>query len=173
MLTTLTRGRTHLNIDVELARKVLTVVDAGLCKGMGTPEPGKMCVEAAVNYALGAKHGDEPACVAPSLRRLKIRLNDSSWSSDQARAKGLRRLAIAQLGSAGALDERQFAVRCAQLAIQVSVPAAMRAAASVCKEPHKTRMLALADRCEREPTHANAIEARNEAKTVTAAVTTA
>ncbi len=150
-----------MNIDIELARKVLSVVDAGLVKGMGIPEPGQMCVEAAVNYAMGAPHGDEPACVAPSLRRLKIRLNDAAWSSDKARAAGLRRLAIAQLGSAGVLDEKQFAVRCAQLAIQTCVPAAMRAAAGVCKEPYKTRMLAIADRCEREPIRANAIEAKD------------
>jgi hypothetical protein len=162
-----------MNIDVELARKVLAVVDAGLCKGMGEPTPGKMCVEAAVNYAMGAGHGDEPACVASSLRRLKIRLNDSAWSSDQARARGLRRLAIAQLGSARALDEKQFGARCAQLAIQTCVPQAMRVAAGSCKEPYKSRMLAIADRCEREPTRANAIEARNEGRTAYTAASAA
>jgi hypothetical protein len=152
-----------MNIDLELARKVLSIVDAGLTHGLGKPEPGQMCVEAAVNYALGAPHGDQPACVASSLRSLKIRLNDASWSSNEARTKGLRRLAIAQLGSAGALDEGQFVARCAQLAIQTCVPSALREATRVCREPHKTRMLVIAERCEREPTRKNAIEARNEA----------
>ena len=152
-----------MNIDVELARKVLAVVDAGLVKGMGTPEPGKMCVEAAVNYAMGALHGDAPACVSHSLRRLKIKLNDSAWSSDQARAAGLRRLAIAQLGSAGALDEKDFAKRVSRLAIQSCVPQALRAAARLFKGDKKDAMLNAADLCEREPTIENARAARTAA----------
>jgi hypothetical protein len=72
-------------INKKLAAKVLSVIDAGLVSGLGTPEPGKMCIEAAVNYALGAPHGDKPACVSPALRDLKINLNDANWS-DQCRA---------------------------------------------------------------------------------------
>ena len=155
-------------INLEVARKLLSVVDAGLVHGMGKPEPGKMCVEAAVCFALGLPHGDDPKCVAPSLRRLKIRLNDSRWSSDQARAKGLRRLALIQLGSAGVLDEREFAKRCARLAIQTCIPAAFRAAAGVLKSPAKEQLLKYADLCEREPTRENAIAAKNEAKTAAA-----
>src|SRR5690349_19890033 len=98
-------------INLEVARKVLTVVDAGLVHGVGKPIPGQMCVEAAVCFALDLPHGDDPKCVAPSLRHLKIRLNDSNWSSNEARAKGLRRLALIQLGSAGVLDEQEFARR--------------------------------------------------------------
>src|SRR5689334_17575355 len=92
-------------ITHEIAAKVLKTVDAGLVVGVGKPTPGQMCVEAAVCYALGLPHGDDPGSVSPSLRSLKIRLNDSGWSSKEARAAGLRRLALAQLGSAGALDE--------------------------------------------------------------------
>jgi len=40
-------------ITREVAQKVLSAVDAGLVKGQGIQEPGKMCVEAAVCYALG------------------------------------------------------------------------------------------------------------------------
>jgi hypothetical protein len=150
-------------INCDLAIKVLEVVDAGLVKGMGEPTPGKMCVEAAVNYAMGAPHGDEPACVAPSLRRLKIRLNDAAWSNDKARTQGLRRLAIAQLGSAGTLDEKEFARRVSRLAIQKSVPKALRAAAGLLKGAHKDKLLNAADLCEREPTADNARSAANAA----------
>ena len=82
-------------ITQAVAAKVLNVVDKGLTMGLGEREPGQFCVEAAVCYALGLPHGDNPDCVAPTLRALKIRLNDASWSSNQARAKGLRRLAAA------------------------------------------------------------------------------
>jgi hypothetical protein len=158
-----------MQIDIELARKVLAIVDAGLVKGMGTPEPGKMCVEAAVNYALGAEHGDEPACVAPALRQLKIRLNDSAWSSGQARAKGLRRLALVQLGSADHLDEKEFAQRCARLAIQTCVPQALRAAARLFEGGKKDKLLNAADLCEREPTIDSARAAKAAANAASAA----
>ena len=86
-------------INKTLALKVLKVVDTGLVKGLGVATPGQMCVEAAVNYALGADHGDSPTCVGFAVRSFKIALNDCDWSSDAARAKGMRKLAIAQLGS--------------------------------------------------------------------------
>ena len=104
-------------ITREVATKVLEVVDHGLCEGKGVPVPGQMCVEAAVCYALGLPHSDEPDCVSRALRDLKIALNDSRWSDNQVRAKGLRRLAVAQLGSAGALNEEEFARRVAEMAI--------------------------------------------------------
>ncbi len=87
-------------INRELARKVLKVVDKGLTEGEGEPIPGQMCVEAAVNFAMGLPHGDEPPCVGVNVRAFKIELNDKSqWGSDKDRAKGLREVAIAQLGS--------------------------------------------------------------------------
>lgn len=91
-----------------IARKVLQVVDAGLTYGKGSPEPGKMFVEAAVCFAFGLPHSDNPPCVGNAVRSFKIRLNDSRWPSDAARAKGMRKLAIAQLGS-DQIDQRKFA----------------------------------------------------------------
>ncbi len=155
------RSKSEIVIDIEIARKVLAVVDAGLVNGVGNPVPGQMCVEAAVCYALGLPHGDDPKCVAPSLRSLKIRLNDSRWSSSESRAKGLRRLALAQLGSKGHLDEREFATRCAVLATKVSVPAALRSAASIHKDPEHVKALRdAANRCEVEGSRQSAIDAR-------------
>jgi hypothetical protein len=95
-----------------LARDVLRVVDAGLVSGLGNPVPGKMCVEAAVCYAMGLPHSDQPTCVAPAVRTLKIGLNDAHWSSATTRAAGLRRLAVAQLGSEN-IDEVEFVQRVA------------------------------------------------------------
>ena len=119
-----------MEITREIAEKVRDTVDAGLVSGIGEPVPGQMCVEAAVCYAMGLPHSDQPSCVAPVLRRLKIALNDKSWSSPQARAAGLRRLAVAQLGSAGVLDEREFTRRVAAMTIRTVVPLALRAAAT-------------------------------------------
>ncbi len=141
-----------MEINETLACKVLTVVDAGLVNGVGEPTPGKMCVEAAVCYAMGLPHGDQPTCVSPALRALKLRLNDSEWSSPATRAAGMRRLAVAQLGSAGVLDDQEFARRCSQIAIRIQVPQALRAAASLFPKTseHKQALLDAADLCERD-----------------------
>src|SRR6185312_10870869 len=106
-------------ITEDIAKKCLEVVDKGLVSGLGEAKPGHFCVEAAICFALGLPHGDDPGCVAPSLRSLKIRLNDSFWSSKQARAKGLRRLAVAQLGSKDVLDETEFRRRLVDHALRV------------------------------------------------------
>jgi hypothetical protein len=45
-------------ITEQVARRVIEVVDAGLVRGVGDPVPGQMCVEAAINYAMGLPHGD-------------------------------------------------------------------------------------------------------------------
>src|SRR5208337_1050523 len=137
-------------ITEEVAKRVIEVVDAGLASGVGFPIPGQMCVEAAVCYALGLPHGDDPGCVAPALRALKIRLNDASWSSNQARARGMRRLAVAQLGSTDVLDETEFARRIADHAIRVSAPKAIRMAAMLIEEKDLDALLAAARRCEVE-----------------------
>jgi hypothetical protein len=147
-------------ITEEIARKVLTIVDAGLTKGRGLPVPGEMCVEAAVCLALGLPHSDDPPCVSRSLRTLKIRLNDASWSSPQLRAQGLRRLALIQLGSRGIIDERAFVEKLGDLVIKKYVPLALRAAASVLNDPaHKVALIAAASKCELEGTRESVLQA--------------
>src|SRR6516165_379774 len=147
-------------INEPIIRKLLDVIDAGLTSGIGTPKPGQMCVEAAVCYAFSEPHGDKPTCVSPFLWRLKIAINDANWSSDQARAKGLRRLAIAQLGTAGTLDEAKFRDRIVRYALGVSAPLALRAAASIQKDQrHQSSLRDCADRCEREVTREAALAA--------------
>lgn len=104
----------------EVAKKVLEVVDAGLVAGVGKPVPGQMCVEAAVCYAMGLPHGDEPTCVSPAIRALKIRLNDATWSSPQARAAGMRKLAVLQLGTREGFDDLEFVRRVAMYVVNVT-----------------------------------------------------
>jgi hypothetical protein len=128
-----------MEITQEIAQKVLDTVNVGLVSGLGEPIPGKMCVEAAVCYAMGLPHEDNPPCVSPALRRLKISLNDAGWSSRSARANGLRELALLQLGSAGVLDEVEFAKRVTLLVINKYLPSMLRKAnlnqeADVCEK---------------------------------------
>ena len=122
----LKRRKKMTEVTREVAQKVLDTVNAGLVEGIGKPIPGQMCVEAAVCFALGLPHGDEPDCVAPSLRALKINLNDLKWSSNQSRTDGLRELALLQLGSKDNLDEVEFVRRVVLLVINKYLPPVLR-----------------------------------------------
>jgi hypothetical protein len=114
-----------MELTEAVAVKVLETVDAGLCGGVGKPVPGKMCVEAAVCFALGLPHGDNPPCVGTAVRRFKMRLNDSRWPSDQARASGMRKLAVAQLGS-DSINQLEFATKVTLKTIQRILPKTLR-----------------------------------------------
>ena len=108
------------------ARKVLKLVDAGLTSGLGRPEPGQMCIMAAINYAMGLPHGDNPeTCVGSAVRAFDIIINDSQWSSNDARAKGMRREAIAKLGS-NTLDQIEFSKKLTLKVIQRILPQTLR-----------------------------------------------
>ena len=139
-----------VKLSREVARKVLETIDAGLVAGVGIPEPGKMCVEAAVCYALGLPHGDNPDdCVAQPLRALKMALNDQSWRNAAARAKGMRRLGIAQLGSKG-MDEKEFLRRLSEFTVGVIVPRVLR---SAIKSGADKSLEHHAARCEKEKSY--------------------
>ena len=97
-----------MQITKELVTKINKLLDEGLVCGLGNPIPGKMCVEALICYALDLPHGDEPNCVSPAIRSLKIRLNDSNWSSNKARAEGMRNLAVLQLGTNNNFSDVDF-----------------------------------------------------------------
>jgi hypothetical protein len=129
-----------MEITTDLVTKLLTTVDAGLCSGLGNPEPGEMCIEAAVCYAMGLPHGDEPTCVGSAVRDFKIRLNDSLWSSNSARAKGLRKLAVAQLGSID-IDQQAFSDYVVEQTIRRVIPKLFREL-GICPEK--------ADACEKD-----------------------
>lgn len=133
---------------VTIAARLQEIIPRGLVSGMGLPEPGMMCVEAAVCYAMGLPHGDEPTCVNNSVRRAKIALNDAPWSSKAARAAGMLDASIAQLGSAGAeFDELAFTRTYALLTVQRVLPIALRAAGM---EEQATACEAVSDLAEAE-----------------------
>lgn len=148
--------------SLDQAKKLWKLLDHGLVCGLGEAEPGRMCVEAAVCYALGLPHSDEPPCVMPGLRRFKISLNDQSWSSRFARANGLRELAVAQLGSLS-LDPVEFATRLAEQTIRTILPIALRSTANqFSRESGPLRDVA--NRCERLGTRDSALIAAGVAK---------
>jgi hypothetical protein len=106
-----------------------------------------MCIEAAVCYALDLPHSDDPPCVSPAVRAVKIALNDSEWSSKAARAKGMRRLAVAQLGTKDVINDAEFAKKLAEKTIRLMVPRALRIVAPLIPA-HADKLEAAAVRCE-------------------------
>ncbi|MGH6782276.1 MAG: hypothetical protein ACREB5_09240, partial [Sphingomonadaceae bacterium] len=117
-----------IEITPETAKAVLKTVNAGLIMAVGERKPGKMCVEAAIAYALGLPHNDRPECVEEAVIEFSIKLNDCPWSSPKKRAAGLRRLALAQLGSAGSIIGSAFSHAMADHVIRQVLPITMRAA---------------------------------------------
>ena len=49
-----------MNITESHITKIMGLLDHGLVHGLGKPEPGQMCVEAMICYALDLPHGDDP-----------------------------------------------------------------------------------------------------------------
>ncbi len=115
----------------------------GLSRGLGVPGE-QVCVEAAICQTLGLPHGDDPGCVAATVREFKIRLNDSKWTSPKARAKGLRDLGLAQLGSKGTISDQEFVTRLAEKTIRMLLPTMIRDC-----YPRNEKLLELAEVCEK------------------------
>jgi len=135
------------------------ILARGLSKGVGN-RAGSMCIEAAICVVLDLPHGDDPGCVAPSVRSFKIALNDKNWSTPEARAAGLRDLGLAQLGSLGVVDNAQFPKLLAEKVIRVLIPDLYR---KIFKD--NPTLLAAALRCEQEGTY----DAAHAASTAAAA----
>jgi hypothetical protein len=129
--------------------------ERGLSNGLGKAG-GQICIEAAICEALGLDHGDDPGCVAKSVRSFKISLNDKKWSSPQARAKGLRDLGLAQLGSLGTINDIEFVKKLAEKLIRILVPTLIRELYQ-----DKPDLMQVADRCEAEGTRESALAAKN------------
>lgn len=83
-----------------LVDRIKKLVGYGLSEGEGDRGRGTMCVQACVQAALEEEHNDNPACVPGNRKNFGITLNDlAGWDDDLARGKGLKRYAIAQLGT--------------------------------------------------------------------------
>lgn len=89
------------NVKTFDVKKFDKLLKPGLCRG--THKGNMFCIEAAVSIVLGESEEDDPdyhpSCVARHINEFKVDLNDRNWSTPQARAKGLRDLGLAQLGS--------------------------------------------------------------------------
>jgi hypothetical protein len=121
-----------------------SILSKGLSSGLGT-RGEQVCIEAAICQVLDLPHGDDPGCVALAVRSFKIALNDCNWSSPEARAKGLRDLGLAQLGSLGVVDDAEFVVRLSKKVISVLIPKLFRAVLA-----DYPKCLEAADLCEKE-----------------------
>ena len=134
------------------------ILARGLSSGVGE-RSGQMCIEAAICATLDLPHADDPGCVDPEVRAFKIALNDAPWSSAAARAKGLRALGLAQLGSAGTIDGQRFVEAVAGGTIRILLPRLFRSV--LAKYPD---CIEAAARCEKEGTAEAAYAAKAAAK---------
>jgi hypothetical protein len=154
-------------VTAERVKKILGVIDAGLISGLGEAKPGHMCVQAAINFADGKPHGDKLECEASFVGQRKIRLNDAAWSSNSARTAGMKRLAIAGLGSLS-VNRRQWFKYIAEQRIRRVLPVLIGLA--IARFPKEADALnALSVRCRDEGTREAAIAVRDKFRGTAAA----
>src|SRR5437773_717890 len=109
-----------MKIDfITVIPKFDAILKRGLKRGGGNEVGTVGCIENAVCEALGLPYSDNPGCVTPAIASYKRHLNDKGWSSNDARAKGLRDIGIAQIGSNGIVDDKEFARRLADKTARV------------------------------------------------------
>jgi hypothetical protein len=113
-------------LNNQLVTSINDLVNQGVTDNVGYPVPGQMCIEALTCYALDLEHGDDPQCVDRALRRYKIVLNDADWSSNIARGKGMKRLAILQLGTNNNFNTQYFTEQLALRTINTIMPIVLR-----------------------------------------------
>lgn len=114
------------------AIKILDIMSHGLCRDVGKPAPGEMCILAVKRYVFGLSHGDEleGLPIGSAVRSFDIALNDCGWSSNQARAKGMSRLAVAEFGS-DQINQNLFVKELVLATVRKIIPIALRVAAKI------------------------------------------
>ena len=161
-----------MEFDTKFATKVRDLIRQGLVSGMGRPVPGQMCIQAVIQHVMGLPHGDDPKeCVGPAVRSFGIRLNDAKWSSDQARAKGMERFGLAEIGSTS-IDQCRFSKIVSEQTIRQVVPIALRNAARL-NPKYAEAWEEAACTCEKEGTKKAARKARDIAADAAAAAAAA
>lgn len=148
-------------------KKFDEILSRGLSYGLQSGD--QVCIEAAICQTLGLGLSDDPKCVASSVRQFKISLNDSIWSSPEARAKGLRNLGLAQLGSLGVVSDDEFVTKLSERMIRILIPTLFR---EVFSNPPNPECLEAAHKCEFEGT-VDAAEAASDAADGAAVAATA
>ena len=103
------KERKTLEITEELASRILNLVDAGLDDIPRDNTPTAAHCDPHVCWVDNMPTCSSVTSVSVPVRRVMEKLKDAPWSSEEARTKYLRRLAIAQLGTAFKFNEQRFA----------------------------------------------------------------
>ncbi len=104
------------------------ILDRGLCSGHGDGKT-TFCAEQAVAVICGLPVTDHPdECVTPAVSAFGRRLNDGRWADEKVRAAGMRDFLIAQIGSKGVVDGKEFARRIALETTRRVLPLWLRSA---------------------------------------------
>lgn len=116
-----------MRITRSIAAKILETVDMGLRPALGD---------------------DNLACVDCAVLAVQTELDRQYWSSDERRARGLRRLMMAQLDSRGAIDTQEFTARLAVIVVQKFLSNTIRSKAKLLSGSVAKNLLEVAVGCE-------------------------
>lgn len=114
----------------EISKEVVLLIIADLERQLASSAEnsvaGRMIVQQAVCAAFAERYLETPSTVAPMLSAVTIGLNNATWSSDFECGKGMRRLAIAQLGTAKDFDSNRFLYCLAGVLVRKWLPRLLR-----------------------------------------------
>lgn len=107
-----------------------------------TPQEG-VCVNELTAWIAGEKHGHSPECASPVVARFLMGLNDRM--PDDVRQR-LAPYAVRQIGTRGTPEqERERGFLCADWAVRVAAPMALRAAGRHAEADYLTRLNPVVD----------------------------
>lgn len=136
-----------MEVTETLVRNLIATINPGLARFCNKENPQDKDLRAAIVAALGDEAYRLNSLISPVVAAFD--LCDANWSTDQARAKGLMRLAVAQMGSYGALDQSGFVHNVVKIATSHMLPKALRQVAGVLVSPSlRTELECAAVNCE-------------------------
>ena len=142
--------KTQIKLTKQIALKVLESINGALRMGAGNGEGQDVCVMQAIARAVGLPASDDHVeeCVGTAVSAFNRRLNDCSWSSDTARAEGMKALGVASIGS-NQLNQMEFGKLMFVRGTQRLLPFVFREIAKIKSGDYKTKLEKHAEICEK------------------------
>ncbi len=80
-------------MDAQICSGILAKIDIGLIAGSGKSGFGQMCIEDTIDKITNKSD------IGEVVKKFITKINDANWLNEYSRAAGMRKIAIAQLGS--------------------------------------------------------------------------
>jgi hypothetical protein len=145
--------KTLIKPTKRIALEVAKSINGALCRGAGSGQSQNVCVMQAIARAVGLPTSNDQVeeCVGSVVGAFNRKLNDCYWSSDVARAEGMKRLGVASIGS-NQLNQMEYGKLMFLRGTQKLLPFVFREIAKIKDGNYKAELKKHADLCEKVKT---------------------